>query len=328
MKMREIVRKYKFSLILMFFSLLLLGWVSTPVMAHDELIIEEMVISVWPEYFTPDVVVNQASLFVNPTDQPIEGELWFWLPKTAQPLTVVEYRDGIHAHYYETIDKGDHLLLRYELDGPIEPGERLPMVMEYRHSHFHEGGHRTIDLELVSKYDIDNLAVEIKQPLRSTNFLLTPDAESKTMDSEGFDIYHYAYQDIKQDQLVEIQFSYHKEDNLPSLDTTPAESADHNHQHGPGGYSVALLVMIFLAILGLTLLVALRQNPSFGSKGKTKANRKKKAPASVKTKGKKTGTQSQSISPGEQRKKLRRMLVEGKITEEAYQKQMEQLEKR
>lgn len=297
-------------------------------LAEEPLQIEELYLSVWPEYYTPDVVVSQAASFVNTSSEPVGGEIWFQLPMTVEPVTLAELDNGIAPKYFEVVDKGDHQLVRYEPAAPIEPGGKLSLLLEYRYPRFQEPGQRVIPVEFVSKYPVNRLDVEIKQPLRSTEFVLSPDYDGKSMDSEGFDVYRYSYAGVQADQKLEFQISYSKEDNLPSLDPEPAAPpVTEERQGGMNTTTVALLVLAFLAVLGITLVLALRGNqrgvPQAPKGKKTGAGKASAAAGAAKG----SRRDKKPAEPVDQRKKLRKMLLEGKINEKTYEKLLAELDK-
>jgi hypothetical protein len=316
-------------LLLMLMCLIWFGQAFVPAQAAQEpLTIQEMYFSVWPEYYTPDVMVSQASIFVNQSEEPVGGEIWFQLPKTVEPMTLTEVQEGLLPRYFEVVDKGDHQLVRYELTTPLEPGERLSLLLEYAYPRFQEAGQRQIPVELISKYPVEKLVVEIKQPLRSTDFSIIPDAETKSIDSEGFDVYQLDYSEVKADQLLEFQISYYKEDNLPSLDPEPATAvADEPQRQGMNSTTVGLLVIAFIAVLGITLAFALKSNQTAGTPAtnkKTGAGKKSSKPKQQKGAA---GKEEKTLEPVDQRKKLRKMLMEGKINEKTYEKLIAELDK-
>jgi hypothetical protein len=296
--------------------------------AQEPLVIQEMYLSVWPEYYTPDVVVSQGAVFVNQSEEPVGGEIWFQLPKTVEPVNLSELQQGILPRYFEVVDKGDHQLIRYELTAPLEPGERLSLLLEYTYPRFQEAGRRQIPVEFISKYPVEKLVVEIKQPLRSTDFSIVPGTDSKFIDSEGFDVYQLDFSDVKADRLLEFQISYYKEDNLPSLDPEPATTvADEPQRQGMNSTTVGLLVIAFIAVLGITLVFALRSNQTAASPVKGNKTGADKKAAKVKPQKGATGKDEKVLEPVDQRKKLRKMLMEGKINEKTYEKLIAELDK-
>lgn len=323
--MRFFLDKRRLLCILTFVCLVVTGFAGTG-QAREALVVEKLHLAIWPEYYTPDVIVSQAALFVNQGDAPVSGEVWFQLPKNVEPSTLVDVKQGMYPRYFEVVDKGDHQLVKYELPAALAPGEQLSLLLEYRYPRFQEAGHRSIPVEFVSKYPVAELAVEIKQPLRSTEFNLHPPAEDRFMDSEGFDVHLYRYNDVGAEEPLAFNIEYFKEDNLPSLDPEPAEvPAEEPDSSSMNTGTVALMVLVLLAAFGLVLFIALRNNPSrrevVPGKKTAAAKGQKKAPAGKKQNG-------AGKEPPDQRKKLRKMLLEGRIDEKTYEKLMKELDKR
>lgn len=305
-----------------FFLVTGLAW---PGQAQATLVVEKLHLSIWPEYYTPDVIASQAVLFVNRGEEPVSGEVWFQLPKSVEATDLIDVKQGMFPRYFEVVDKGDHQLVRYELPQSLAPGEQLPLVLEYRYPPFQEAGPRNIPVEFVSKYPVEELTVEIKQPLRATEFQLDPPAEEQFMDSEGFDVYRYRYTGLQAEERLAFRINYVKEDNLPSVDPMPAEVPTEEPQESSSlnKATVALLVVILLALFGLVLFIALRNNPSAREVVAGKKGAGSKGPKAGAA-GKKANVAKEPQDP---RKKLRKMLVEGRIDEKTYEKLMKELEK-
>lgn len=292
--------------------------------AQEALIVEELHLSIWPEYYTPDVVVSQASLLVNHSEETVSGEIWFQLPKNVEPTTLIDFKENIYPRYFEVIDKGDHQLVRYELSSPLEPGDQLPLLLEYRYPRFQEAGHRSIPVEFTSKYPVSQLTVEVKQPLRSTEFSLNPPTEDHSMDSDGFDVYRYTYSGVEAEKLLEFSINYYKEDNLPSLDAEPAEVPEQEAESSSiSNTTVAVIVLILLGIFGVVLFVAMRKNPTAKEAGKGRKQNQSKA---QKKDGPDKKQGKEVKEPVDQRKKLRKMLLEGRIDEKTYEKLIKELD--
>lgn len=292
--------------------------------AQEAFVVEELHLSIWPEYYTPDVVVSQAFLFVNHSEESVSGEIWFQLPKNVEPTTLIDFKDSIYPRYFEVVDKGDHQLVRYELSSPLEPGDKLSLLLEYRYPRFQEAGHRNIPVEFISKYPVSQLTVEVTQPLRSTEFSLNPPTDDHSMDSDGFDVYRYSYTDIKAEELLEFSINYYKEDNLPSLDPEPAKvPGQETESSSISNTTVALIVLVLLGIFGAVLFIAFRNNPSPKEIGKGKKHIQGKA----QKKGAPDRKESREVKePVDQRKKLRKMLLEGRIDEKTYEKLIKELD--
>lgn len=318
-------------LLLMLVCFLWLGQAPVAAQAAQEpLAIQEMYLSVWPEYYTPEVVVSQASIFVNRSEEPVGGEIWFQLPKTVEPVGLTEVQEGLLPRYFEVVDKGDHQLVRYELTTPLEPGGRLSLLLDYIYPRFQEAGRREIPIEFISKYPVEKLNVEIKQPLRSTEFEINPPAQNQSIDSEGFDVYQFDYSNVEADRLLEFQISYFKEDNLPSVDPEPtAAVVNEPQEQGMSSTTVVLLVIVFVALLGITLVFALKSNQTAGPTAKgVKAASKGGGGPKGKSQKRVSGSEKKAEEPVDQRKKLRKMLMEGKIDEKTYEKLIAELDKR
>ncbi|MBI5097172.1 MAG: hypothetical protein HZB32_05980 [Nitrospirae bacterium] len=99
-----------------------------------------------------------------------------------------------------------------------------------------------------SKYPIELLEVNIQQPLRSSEFNITP-ASSKESEDKGFRYLHYTYEGLPQGKEIQFNISYKKQDARPSVDIKSASMANSGTSGSNRGYMIFLAGGILLLIL-------------------------------------------------------------------------------
>jgi len=160
----------------------------------------------------------------------------------------------------------------------------------------------------------------VKQPLRTEQFTIQPQAELTKTDSKGFTTHKYSYGSLKATDTVQLQVSYVKKDNEPSIKKqtpNPSTTANTSQQNLPQTEAwkspvILIIVLIFALVLGGFIVYALFMN-------------KKKV---VNNKQKKSKSKSRNSNPEllKEKKKLRQMLIKGQISEATYQELVADLE--
>lgn len=206
--------------------------------------IKQAKLSIWSEYDDPRVLVIYDGTFADTLGFP--KQVQFRIPKDIEISQVC----GIS-------DKGDHLCQLYEIkqqDGDYNIlTYTLPVphfFFEYYYQPVGTDPVRNISHTFSTLQPIDKLDVEVQQPLRSTDFTMTPAAMSTGTDNDGFRYSQLSYDKVAQDQNIVFKISYSKQDNRPSV-----PKKQQNQTAGAGiGDSTNLNIWLLLggaAIIGL-----------------------------------------------------------------------------
>ncbi|HHX51279.1 MAG TPA: hypothetical protein GX711_07560 [Clostridia bacterium] len=281
-QVRGSARKTAFFVLFFSFFLSILAinasWGNDPAEAREQVpYYREIYGSVWPEHYSADVVVNLTGILVNDTGEAFDGEIVFEMPLEARPITLAEIQNGIIPQYYELVEEKDRQLIIYQRENPLEPGEELSLLLEYRYLQFREGGARNFPVNFNVRFPVKKLNLEIRQPLNSTDFSLQPEEGGKYTDGEGFNVYTYEYLDLPENREMSFQVSYGKSDSEPSLKPEVVEETPAGEKEGMKTGTIALLLGVFLVVLAITLFLALRSGPKgkFPTKDKGVGSTKK-----------------------------------------------------
>ncbi|MAG98839.1 MAG: hypothetical protein QF797_10300 [Alphaproteobacteria bacterium] len=182
-----------------------------PAQAAEGLAIGRMRVMIWPEHDDAGVLVVHDGRFTDDTRFPTTTR--FLVPKGVVINDVCSLSPG-----------GQHFCQLYELFS----GESMDeAVLSLPYSNFYLSYHlppldltkerRQIDFTLRANHPIAKLEVDIKQPLRSSEFSITP-AGGKLSQKKGSN--HFAYQQGKLERGEERLFriGYLKSDRLPSVE--------------------------------------------------------------------------------------------------------------
>ena len=209
----------------------------TALAQEESLIIKNMDVRVWPEYDNQLVLVVYEGEFLDGSLFP--QDVKFLAPLNADVGQVCALRQPSNDHWCQletTQEEAGFLAISYELPIPN-------YFLEYYYDGIEGETDRGVAFEFQSPYPIQKLEIEVQQPLRSSNFSLSPEGAVGMSSGDGFKYYRYAFDDVAPGQVINIDASYAKSD------TRPSKSA----ASGGGGISaVAVIVVLALAALAVT----------------------------------------------------------------------------
>jgi len=225
--------------------LLLTVLLVSPVKAQGltDLRLERAHVSVWPEYDAPRLLILYEGAFVDDGGFPRTVE--FTVPlgidvNQAAGLTT----DGRYLRQpYQLIPQDRYALLRYELPIPA-------FFFEYYYDPIEGQTDRTIDWWLRSSYPIADLQVNVQQPLKATNFTISPSADLINVGPDGFKYHLFSHRTLGAGEEMKLRISYTKADPEPSVPRQPfvepdaAAPAATTSTPSPGLNLTALLIVV------------------------------------------------------------------------------------
>ncbi len=189
---------------------LLVAMVPSSSLAEGSLRLKQVSVSLMPEYDDPRVLVMYTGEVTQGTSLPVQ--IKFRVPsKVAMTATCSIYPNGKHSNEpYDLKEDDGYATVTYRLTEPKFHVEFYAKAPEGQTD-------KSFSYDFQSFFPIDNLEFGIQQPLRATNFNVTPAAQPAGTDSEGFQFYHLTYSDVKpDDKPVQLKVSYTKTDPNPS----------------------------------------------------------------------------------------------------------------
>lgn len=191
--------------------LLLTVWAWETTAQQAPVVLERLEISLWPEYDDPRLlVIYRGELAQDPT-----GPLTFALPLTADVHAVAYLNDEgrLLKSDWQLLpsDEREQLVIflpgsrRFQLEYYDEiPGPRPQRTFTFRFQS--------------SRYEIQDLQIEVQKPLRSEEFVANPPLlENLGMDTQGFQYFGRRIGAVPAGVLIEQQISYLKRDARPSV---------------------------------------------------------------------------------------------------------------
>ncbi|MBS4026581.1 MAG: hypothetical protein KGZ96_13070 [Clostridia bacterium] len=295
--------------------------VSTSMVMAQPLKADELFVSIWPEYDEPGVLIVYSGEVRNTSSEPFEGRVLLNIPKgVAKAEMVCETEQGMLCLPHEIKQMEDFAQISWVVSKPIKPGGVLPFMAEFYYNPIEGEVDKNFSYNFFPSVDIDRLTFDVKEPFDAANFKIDPVFDYIGDDNNGFSTYRYVLLNLEEGENQEITISYTRDSNAPSIDRTLVTGPSSNQAKlGGGGPSLnsttIILLSSFLGLMGFFMFYALKGNNQ-RDKNKSKANSK----VSKKT----TSIENRS---DEQKKKLRKLLLDQKITEATYKELVKELEK-
>lgn len=268
----------------------------------------DMLLENWPME-KPNVLVIISGNVKNNGSEPL-SELQFNVPKDAIVFQV--------SGNYETEQQENLQVVKVTPAASILPGAEQEIVLEYYYNPISGTNDKEFVFNFAPTFDVNVVDAVIKEPLRTSNFKTQPEASSITQDDFGFTSNRHIFhmESIKAGENIELKVNYTKGDNHPSL--IPQQ----NQPQIPGStepepntetksFNSFVLGFTALFIFALSVLVIF-------SMGKEPNERKK---------ANKTSKHNKHKGFAQERRKLKKMLDDGYITEAGYEKMLKDLEK-
>ncbi len=339
--------------------LLLLGLIPsvTSAQGSEGLVVESMEILVSPEYDTQDVFVTYDAVFKNTSSSPYSGDIVFPIPVDSelfQTCWLVENAGGEVQHFCQlpTVEEKDgYKLVRWSIDDRqtaekevLEPGETYRGYVELYYNPIKlDGSTRTVEYTFTPVLPVSNLTVAVRPPLRSEGFVSELTSSLTQRDSQGFTYYLYNLGQAEPGTPVKVSFSYEKSDNRPSVEGTQAGQAASGNQvsEEPGvglNWSVGALILFMGLAFGYFLYTATtgkgsgQENRAARRRSEKKTTRDRASvdhPVSSRRSqaGKKKEAAGRADSLEEEKRKARKLLLDGKISEQTYKEIVRDIER-
>ncbi|MGF7184039.1 hypothetical protein GGQ84_000114 [Desulfitispora alkaliphila] len=296
----------------------LLIWVPTANATGQKLLeLEELVISLWPEYDKPAVLAIYSGELKNIGSEPYEGRIKLNIPnQVTQVQVVAETEAGKLYVPYEISEREDKNVISWQLSNELLPGKTHSFTLEFYCKPLGEQQEREFQFDYIASYKTEKLTWDIKSPYDSYNFVTIPELEALGTDPGGFNVYRKTKNKLDINQVETVSVQYYREKEEPSIvrataiiddgQSTLADSpAFRSHS------STALVMLIgFASMLSFFIFYATRTN---------KEEQDGEISADFSSEYRDSSIKSNEEVEAEIMGKIRKLLLEDKISEETYQ---------
>lgn len=303
--------------------------------------IPSMSVSVRPEYDQPGVLVIYEARVVNKSPQPFSGELAFQIPEGAPVPHACEItRDGDHlSRLPRTESVGPVRIVKWDIGRQLAPGDEYHAFVEFYYNPIERVGDlKTLSYRFIPLVPTDRLDVTVVEPLNARELRLSPNQTASrlaSLDGRTFNTHLLQWEDLQPGQAVQVDVSYRKADDRPSIAPKAQPSPGASDGRAPdlraGRADPALvgLGIALFAVLGLFLYHGVRrsQAPGLTSPRGPRRHAASQAGASEQRGARGVAPATGHLSADEERRLARQLLLKGRISEATYQQILKELER-
>ncbi|WP_419956167.1 hypothetical protein ACN6MT_13230 [Neobacillus niacini] len=317
----------------------------------------EMQIQVMPEFDypenwpkdTPSLLIGQYGTFTNKSGQDFDGKVEIAVPAGEigfQAYLVAEFPEDNKPEVQRPFDvdkeKG---IISWKPSKAIKSNETYRFVVEYYTSAVEVKDKRSFTYEYSNPTEIGTLDVIFYAPMEAKEITLEPKAPNNTKSEYDEELFYYQYKNVKAGESYKYTFSYQKDGFKSTLDAINEKQPPNDENHtsvngtatdqisgGSGGTGTggsagdrpiigiggAIVIGIAIVIAGLFVYL--------GLKGKSYSAPKTSSSQAPKHHPKKQTVKKEikAISDDD-KKELRKKLLNGKIDQETYDEEMKKL---
>ena len=218
--------------------------------AQSSIVIDQMMIEIWPEYDREDVlVIYRISLDGSIT---LPAQISLLIPREAgEPYNIaMQDVDGLlYSLPYTTELQSNALKVVF-----TTPSAGLQI--EYYDPRLNrDGDSRQFLFSWVADYDINNLSIAVQQPLTASNMQILPSFGSGETKADGLIYYTANIGKVNAGQKIDIEFNYTKPDDQLSIGLQQVQPSQPLSDSTPGKTNPSDLLPYILGGIGAALLV-------------------------------------------------------------------------
>ena len=230
--------------------------------ANAGMSLDSLELQAWPEYDASEVLIMADLHLADSVELPAEFQVA--IPRGARLTGVAEVTPQGQFDYSRpaptpNLEAGNDEWDVYNLT--------IPKIRDVRVEYYYNpgisgSGARSFPVLFRVPVDTAQITVAVQQPLRSTEFVITPMPSQSTQDAQGFTYYSDSLGAASEGQVVSLQVDYTKPDAEPSLEGDTDTGAGNSNQ-------TLLLVVLGATVVAIGGFAAyrlfLRPAPASGS---------------------------------------------------------------
>lgn len=229
--------------------------------------ITQLETQIMPEYDTTDILMINSIKFTNKSTADFSGELKWRVPKGSSKQIVTENVNSANGHQqYNLVQGKDYDELVWKLSKPLKAGETKDIHLEYYYNNLQGNPDKQFVFDLNSPYSIVSAKMFVLQPLKASNFKVTPDFGQPRTNQE-WTYYTKNLNNLPADQKFAITVSYSKSDPTPSIN--PNQQAQNNQSQNqtnsnpaPASHKISIFagIVILIIIISAVAYTILQRN--------------------------------------------------------------------
>ena len=277
--------------------------------AQDSMTMKQLRYSIWPEYDKSDVLIIYSGKFVNDTGKPFNGKLAYYIPKGSKINMLCETEKGMLCQRYIVEDAGKYSRVVWRPSRTIAPGEEFPVMFEYYVDYFDETvSQRKFTDIFRAPFPVKDLTVEVRKPAGAENFQMKPASQWSQMNGD-FENFYVSYQNVAVSEEIPVQVEYTRNTSAPSVQKTAGGNSQATQTASTSSVNNKMIVVVALFFTAMAAVIIF-------------ITRK---PTTAKDSQKSQNTQGNKQIKKE-KERIRKMLLDGKISEDTYKQLMKDME--
>ncbi len=215
------------------------------VAAEQQLTIKNMKVSVWPEYDDPRILVIYQGAFADGASFP--SPVKFPVPMGSEINQVCALKQPGDEHLcqlYDTLTETESLAVAYTLPIPT-------YFLEYYWDGIQGQPNKSFTYKYTAPYAMEKLEIEVQQPLKATDFKLSPAYASVSSDAQGLKYFRYLFNNVAQGQVISIDASYTKPDSKPSVAKKESSGTGGKPNYTIMGIAAGAMAVFFVGFVAL-----------------------------------------------------------------------------
>ena len=233
--------------------LLVAAWSPVSKAFAEEPRIKNLNVTVWPEYDDPRVLVQYEGEFEGLS---LPQKVSFLVPQ-GTPISSACAINPNGQHTSETWEnkdvEGGFTQVTFQLTQP-------KVHVEYYYNPLQGSPNKSMAYSYKTLYPVDTLNLEVQQPLKATEFAVTPATSEVSNDKDGFKYYHYRFSKVPVGGTSSFQVSYTKPDNTPSVKPSSGGTSV-SQAGGDTNTAVILAIVVGAVVLGGGAYYAVNRKP-------------------------------------------------------------------
>lgn len=292
---------------------------------ENPLKMEELTVQVLPEYSyhpkaknanQPPLLVGYHGALMNTTDEPLKGQIEIPLPTDEKNFKlgfVADYSRDLQEMYEIEYKLDEKLgMISWETSEEIQPQEIYKFVIEYYTDGIQvSDDKKSLEYKFTSFADIGLMNLMFVEPLKTESFELKPAAETHQKNSYNLNMFLYQVQGMKMGEEKKIKLEYERADDRTTAEIMEEMAGSSNEQAAANkkNEETVSLWLIISVVGGITVIASIILIFVLKRRGSKSIPAAKSTEEDFETK----------------KAKIRKMLLDGKITEEEYKELLEKL---
>ncbi|MDF2606541.1 MAG: hypothetical protein K0S34_731 [Bacillales bacterium] len=300
---------------------------------------KSVAIQVMPEFDYPQnypsdqpvVLVGYYGTMTNKTGSDYNGEIAIPLPVNEKYFQIYiaaefpeENKPEVQRPYKIDKEKG---LITWKPSTPIKKDADYKFVVEYYSNPIEVGDSKKFPFVYTAPASVDAIDILFFAPAKSTDFKTDIPATTVTKSEYGETLLAYQYKNLKAGEKKSFNVSYVKKDNSSTLSNTKQNPPAENQSGATTTESKPIIDTVGASIIGASLVImGFFIFLGYKQKGSTPPAKNNAKQKNNSTKQQTAPKKNTSLSVMDEKKKLRKMLLNGEIDQETYELRLSKLE--